>query len=219
MLVINYNFGSNSRTIFANEVISLNQPRVFTSLLSEEEKLNPLVPIQEFFHNNYPIPESRHLLHLICLRATVKGVVQDEKSKDEMLIFSKHFKKLMEASFWVTKKDPTSFTVKVIKKDNLIPKHVLDRSRRVRNIQAYFPSSSDPVDSYDPIQNIIMMLTESSAEELILTFDQISNHAVFNRSASFKFHQDLLLNFMIFNVILDSAHLIYVRTYKHSKSF
>ncbi len=216
MLVINYNLGENSRTIIAEEVFSPTHPKEFSSLLSEEEKQNPLIAIHDFFHNNYPIPESRHLLHLICLRATVKSVVQDEKSKNETLKFSKHFRKLIEASFWATKKDHPSLKVEMIKKENLIPKHILDKNRKIRKIQAYFPSSTDPKDSFDPIQNIKMMLAESSMEELTVDFGQICHHAIFGRSASFKFYQDLLLNFMIYNVILDSAHLIYVRA-KHTK--
>lgn len=217
MLVINYNLGENSRTIIADEVFSPVLPINYASLLSEEEKLNPIDIIHEFFHNYYPLPESRDFLNVIFLKASVGGKINDERSLAKMASFVKNFKKLLEASYWVTKKEYSTTRVKTNKKDNLIPKHILHKSRKIEKIQAYLPFSADPSDSLDPMHNIKLMFSENSVEELSLYFETTYHHAIFGTRASINFYQDLLLNLMTINMVLDSTHLIYVRTYKSTE--
>lgn len=214
MLVINYNLGENSRTIIADEVFSPILPMSYVSLLSEEEKLNPLPLIHEFFHYDYPLPKTRDFLNVIFLKASVGHKILDEKSIVKLAGFTKNFKKLLEASFWVVKKEYPTTKVKTIKKDNLIPKYILGKSRKIKNIHTYLPFSPDPSDSLDPIYNIKLMLVENSLEELIVYFEAAYHHAISGTRGSSDFYQDLLLNLMTINMVLDSAHLIYVRTYQ-----
>lgn len=217
MLVINYNLGENSRTIISDEVFSPILPMSFVSLLSEEEKLNPLPLIHEFFHNDYPLPKTRDFLNVIFLKASVGGKILDVKSLVKLAGFTKNFKKLLEASFWVTKKENPTTRVKTIKKDNLIPKYILGKSRKIKKIHSYLPFSPDPSDSLDPLYIIKIMFAENSIEELIIYFEAAYHHAISGTKGSSDFYQDLLLNLMTINMVLDSAHLIYVRTYKNAE--
>lgn len=214
MLIINYNLGENSRTIIADEVFSPVLPPAFTSLLSCDEKEKPLDLIHDFFHVFYPIPDSRHKLNVICLKATAEGKVTDWKSLSDMFLFVKHFKKLLEAAYLISKNDIPATIVEATTKTNMVPKYILDKSKKFNYIQAFLPSATDPSDSLDPIKNLKVMFAEKSLEELIQAFDQIYQCALYGTRAGSRFYQYHLLNYMIFNIVLDSSHLIYVRTFK-----
>lgn len=217
MLVINYNLGENSRTIITDEVISPVSAPTFTSMLSDEEKEKPLDLIQDFFHVFYPIPESRHQLNMIYLKATAEGKVTDWKSLSDMFLFVKHFKKLIEAAYIISKNDIPSTVVETTTKINMVPKHILEKSKRFNNIQGFLPSATDPSDSLDPIKNLKVMFAEKSLGEMIQAFDQTYKCALFGIRAESKFYQDHLLNYLIYNIILDSCHLVYVRTFKSTE--
>lgn len=217
MVIINYNIGENSRTIIADEVYSSGNGVPVSSLLSEEEKENPLFVIQDFFHSLYPLPESRPALHVLCLKATVGGKVTQWNNLSDTFLFVKHFKKLLEAAYLVSKKEMPETVVTKITKTSLVPKQVLEKTKGFSQIQAYLPSSTDPTDSLDPITNLKVIFAEKSLEELIHVFEQTYHCALYGKNANPAFYQDHLLHFMIFNVILDSCHLIHVRT--HPKRF
>lgn len=212
MLVINYNIGKNSRTIIADEVISPDFPMAFVSTLSEQEKENPLAFIHEFFYSLYPIPLSRSLLNEICLKAGIGMEPMDIKSLSDIYSFTCHFKKLLETAYMISKKDLPQTRVKANSKCNLIPKHILEKGRKIEVIQSYFPSSSDPVDSHDPIKNLRFVFSEKSLEELFQAFDFTYQNAIYSSNGGSGANQEQFLNHMIFNLLLDSCHLIYVRT-------
>jgi hypothetical protein len=213
MVIINYNIGENSRTIIADEVYSSGNGIPFSSLLTEEEKENPLFLIQDFFHTHYPLPESRPALNVLCLKATVGGKVTQWNILSDTFLFVKHFKRLMEAAYLVSKKDSPETVIEKITKSSLVPKHILGKGKGFSHIQAYLPSSTDSADSLDPIKNLKIIFAEKSFEELIRVFDQTYHCALYGKRANPTFYQDHLLHFMIFNVILDACHLIYVRTH------
>jgi hypothetical protein len=215
MVIINYNIGENSRTIIADEVYSSGNGIPFSSLLSAEEKENPLVLIQDFFYAHYPLPESRHALNVLCLKATVGGKVTQWNIVSDTFLFVKHFKRLMEAAYLVSKKELPEAVVEKITKSSLVPNHILEKGKAFTQVQPYLPSSTDPKDSLDPIKNLKVIFAETGFEELINVFEQTYHCALYGKRANPAFYQDHLLHYMIFNVILDACHLIYVRT--HSK--
>jgi hypothetical protein len=213
MVIINYNIGENSRTIIGDEVYSSGNGIFVSTLLTAEEKENPLVLIQDFFHTHYPLPVSRPALNLLCLKATVGGKVTQWNILSDTFLFVKQFKRLMEAAYLLSNKEMQETVVEKITKSCLVPKHILEKAKGFSHIQAYLPSSTDSADSLDPIKNLKIIFAEKSFEELIRVFDQTYHCALYGKRANPAFYQDHLLHFMIFNVILDACHLIYVRTH------
>lgn len=171
MVIINYNIGENIRTIIAEEVYSSGNSIPVSSLLTECEKENPLHVIQDFFHSFYPLPESRPALNLLCLKATVEGKVTQWNILSVTFLFVKHFKRLMETAYLVSKKELPETVVDKIIKSSLVPKQILEKTKGFAQIQAYLPSSTDPADSLDPIKNLIVIFAEKSFEDLIRVFD------------------------------------------------
>jgi hypothetical protein len=212
MVIINYNIGENSRTIIAEEVYSSGNGNPISSLLTAEEKENPLILIQDFFYAHYPLPESRHALNVLCLKATVGGKVTQWNIVSDTFLFVKHFKRLMEAAYLACKMEIPETLVSKITKASLIPKSVLEKAKGFSHFQAYLPSSTDPKDSLDPIMNLKVIFAEKGFEELITVFEQTYHCSLYGKRANPAFYQDHLLHYIIFNVILDACHLIYVRT-------
>jgi len=92
------------------------------------------------------------------------------------------------------------------------PQTNLDKGRDLEAITPYLPHSHDPQDSKDPSLNLQILFYDTSILELLESFkglgDLVSSDRKADMTQRWKSHLDLI----IFVLILESCHLIYVRS-------
>ncbi|WP_339753232.1 hypothetical protein [Algoriphagus aquimarinus] len=216
--VINYNIGSGSRTIIAQQVnSSTNSENFFLLHLSKTEQENPLKAIKEFFESNYSLPTASIALEDMALKVAYDIPAQSWKREEEVIFFILQFSRLIEAAFMIKNESCPDFKVDKITKENMIPKHILSKSENLEAILPYLPNSQDPQDSKDPSLNLQILFFDTPIQELLDTFKAwgkcVSSGLKLDKTFQWNSHLDL----KIFTAILEACHLIYVRGQKAEK--
>lgn len=211
--VTNYNIGNGSRTIVENQIKVSSEPKNFVPQhLSKEELQNPLNVFAQFFKGQYSLPVARTALGDIELKAVYDITGNFWKRKEDSILFIIQFSRLMEAAFLIRNEGYPACRAEKLTKENMIPKEILDRGRDLETIVPFLPHSHDPQDSKDPCLNLQILFYDTPIQELLDSFKALGDLVSFNLkvdpSKREKFHLDL----KIFVLLLETCHLIYVRS-------
>ncbi|UCS93866.1 hypothetical protein KZP23_02190 [Echinicola marina] len=213
MLVINnFNTGNNSRPLIADQVFSTDEETYIPSLLSQSEKEDLPAFFTHFFNQKYALPEARAALGALSIKIIHGGLVTYWESVSHAFNFKQDFAKLIEAAFLISQENHPQLKVKTISKSNLVPKAVLKKSRKLSHILPYLPYSTDPKDSLDPLLNLKMLFIDPKPKKLLTVLNEWSLCTIGDLKPSYELKGDHYFYDMVFHLVLDACHLIYVRS-------
>lgn len=213
--VVNYNIGNGSRTIIASEVNSSTTVQVFIPQhLSKEEQQNPLQVFSQFFEKDYPLPKSKTAIEDMALKVAYNIPPLSWKVKEQSIYFILQFSRLLEAAYLIRNESSPNWKVEKICKENMIPREVLSKDRKLETILPYLLYSHDPQDSKDPCLNLQAIFFDTPIHELLDTFKTWGKCVSANLKVDKTQHWNSHLDLRIFTIILESCHLIYVRSQK-----
>lgn len=211
--VTNYNIGNGSRTIVENQINVSAEPKDFISQhLSKDELQNPLIVVNQFFQDHYPLPMARTALGDIELKAVYDVTGNFWKRKEDSILFIIQFSRLMEAAYLIRNEGYPACKVEKLSKENMIPKGILAEGRDLEAIVPYLPHSHDPQDSKDPCLNLQIIFYDTPMQKLLESFKGLGDLVSFNHKADMSKRWKSHLDLKIFVLILESCHLIYVRS-------
>lgn len=211
--VTNYNIGKDSRTIVENQIKVSSEPKDFVSQhLSKEEFQNPLKVITQFFQDHYPLPMARTALGDIELKAVYDINGNFWKRKEDSILFIIQFSRLMEAAYLIRNEGYPACKVERLSKENMIPKEILATGRDLETMVPFLPHSHDPQDSKDPCLNLQILFYDTPIMELLDSFKALGDLVSSNRKVDLSKRWKSYLDLNVFVLILESCHLVYVRT-------
>lgn len=212
-LVTNYNIGKDSRTIIQNEVnLASAQKEFIPQHLSKEEFQNPLKVITQFFKDHYSLPMARTALDDFELKAVHDITGNFWKRREDSILFIIQFSRLIEAAYLIRNEGYSTCKVEKLSIENMVPKEILSKGSDLEVIVPFLPHSHDPQDSKDPCLNLQILFYDTPMHKLLDSFKALGDLVSVDQKADitkrWKFHLDL----KIFVLILESCHLIYVRS-------
>ena len=211
--ITNYNIGNGSRTIIASEVNTYTTVYVFIPQhISKEEEQNPLQVFSQFFKKEYPLPRAKMALEDMALKVAYDILPLSWKVKEQSIYFILQFSRLLEAAYLIRNESRTCWKVERISKENMVPKEVLNKGRKLETIFPYLLNSHDPQDSKDPCLNLQALFFDTPIQELLDTFKTWGKCVSANLKVDKTQHWNSHLDLRIFTIILESCHLIYVRS-------
>ncbi|MFL0684974.1 MAG: hypothetical protein ACJLTB_17460 [Algoriphagus aquaeductus] len=211
--VTNFNIGKDSRTIVENQIIVSSEPKDFVPKhLSKDELQNPIKVIMQFFQDHYPLPMARTALGDMELKGVYDITGNFWKRREDSILFIIQFSRLIEAAYLIRNEGYSTCKVEKLSKENMIPKEILAEGNDFEIILPFLPLSHDPQDSKDPCLNLQILFYDTPMHKLLDSFkalgDLVSIDQKLDMTKRWKFHLDL----KIFVLILESCHLIYVRS-------
>ena len=213
--VTSYNIGNGSRTIIASEVNTYATVQVFIPQhLSKEEQKNPVQVLSQFFEKDYPLPKAKMAIEDMALKVAYDILPLSWKVKEQSIYFIIQFSRLLEAAYLIRNESRSCWKVGKISKENMVPKEVLNKDRKLETILPYLLYSHDPQDSKDPCLNLQALFFDTPIQELLDTFKTWGKCVSANLKVDKTQHWNSHLDLRIFTIILESCHLIYVRSQK-----
>ncbi|MFC5625659.1 hypothetical protein [Algoriphagus winogradskyi] len=211
--VTNYNIGNGSRTIIASEVNTYTTVQLFIPQhLSKEEEQNPIQVFSQFFETEYPLPKAKIAIEDMALKVAYDIPPLSWNVKEQSIYFIIQFSRLLEAAYLIRNESKICWKVEKISKENMVPKKVLNKGRNLETIFPYLLNSHDPQDCKDPCLNLQAIFFDTPIQELLDTFRTwgkcVSANLKVDKTQLWNSHLDL----RIFTIILESSHLIYVRS-------
>ncbi|SFT94983.1 hypothetical protein SAMN04489724_2905 [Algoriphagus locisalis] len=211
--VTNYNIGNGSRTIIASEVNTYTTVQLFIPQhLSKEEQQNPIQVFSQFFEKEYPLPRAKMAIEDMALKVAYDIPPLSWKVKEESIYFILQFSRLLEAAYLIRNESRPCWKVEKISKENMVPKEVLNKGRKLETIFPYILNSHDPQDAKDPCLNLQVLFYDTPIQELLDTFKTWGKCVSANLKVDKTHHWNSHLDLRIFTIILESCHLIYVRS-------
>ncbi len=211
--VTNYNIGKDSWTIVENQIKVSSEPKEFVPQhLSKEEIQNPLDVFAQFFKGQYSLPMARMALSDIELKAVYDITGNFWKRKEDSILFILQFSRLLEAAYLIRNEGYSACRVEKLSKENMIPKEILDKGRDLETMVPFLPHSHDPQDSKDPCLNLQILFYDTPIQELLDSFKALGDLVSFNRKVDLSKRWKSHLDLKTFVLILESCHLVYVRT-------
>lgn len=217
VIINNFNTGPYSRTIVADQVYASDMEIYIPVMLSPSEKTDLIGFIHSFFDSLHTLPEARECLNAFSIKIAHGGLVTYWNSVNQAVSFLQNFRKLLEAAFLISREDQGNFKSENTTKENLVPSKILEKSRKLTDILPYLPSSSDPHDSLDPIKNLRYIFEDSEPGKLLKILNAWADCTLSNSRPSLDLQRSLYFYDIIFQMILDSCHLIYVRSPKEKQ--
>ncbi|WP_373497518.1 hypothetical protein [Aquiflexum sp.] len=218
VIINNFNTGHYSRTIVADQVYASDMEIYIPVMLSPSEKTDLIGFIHSFFDSLHPLPEARECLNAFSIKIAHGGLVTYWNSVNQAVSFLQNFRKLLEAAFLISREDRGEFKREKTTKDNLVPTKILAKSRKMVDVLPYLPSSSDPQDSLDPIKNLRYLFADTEPGKLLKILNAWGDCTLSDCRPSLDLQRNLYLYDIIFHIILDSCHLIYVRSPKEKQN-